>query len=401
MTNASGSTRLANPMPGPSNRTALLVWIGLLGLLIPLFAFLAGHPGWFLAAEKEQPSRCLVEARNLAEVGRYDDALSALGRGLSFYNEQLDKTGSPSHRMTVATIYHSMGLILLKRDRPGDRERAEQRFRQGVETAPTVGRGEGQLLLAGYERQRNPVSALARYAGVVAAVSDAQAVRARGRSADILAELGRREEALKAYEDYINFSSGEPDLETSNAFAAIAEQIASGTGSALARSYLQLNQREKAKAQLQAAASLGDPVARWYLSEVLESTDGEINGILFDPRHTFAASMGINSVSFTWPAGCVVEFVAGKRAGGQNLVVTLQPDRLRPQTVQLPTALNGKDAGVIEVSRGGPTDYETTGALRSGRNVLVIRCAMTWFEPDDAPVITLLGLKPGSRAAAK
>lgn len=400
MTNASDSTRPANQMPGPSNKTALLVWVVLLALLIPLFVFLARHPSGFLAVEKEQPSRCLIRARELAEEGRYDDALAVLKRGLKFYQEQLGKTGSPSHRMTVARIYHSMGLILHNhRRRPGDRERAEQRFRQGVEVDPAVGRGEGWFLLGDFERERDPVSALARYAGVVSAVSDRQAIRARGRSAEILAKLERWEEALKAYEDHIGFRS-ELDQETASAFVAIAERIGSTTGSILGRSYLRLNQTEKAKTQFQMAAGAGDPVARWHLSEVFGSTDFEVNGILFDPQRAFAASAGIDSVSFTWPTGCVVEFIAGKQSAGRSLVVILQPDRLRPQSVQLRMVLNDQDAGLIDIVRGDLTDYETSGVVRNGRNVLEIRCSTTWFEPDDRPVITVLGLKPGSRAGS-
>lgn len=402
MRNTPDPTQPEHQQPGPSNRTALVVWIVLLALLMPLFAFLANHPGWFLAVEKEQPSRCLVRARQLTEQDRYDDALATLARGLRFYQEQLDKTGAQRHRMTVATVYHSMALILRMRGHPGDREKAEQRFRQAVEVDRDVGRGEAQRLLGDLEQERDPISALRRYAGVVASVSDTESIRARGRSAKILGELGRWEEAAKAYDDYIRFHTGEPDQDTSRAFVSAAERISSGTGSALGRSYLRLNQREKAKIQFQAAADAGDPVALWYLAELFGVGDRGIDTILFDPRRAFAASAGINSVSFTWPAGCFVELVAGKPSAGYNLVVTLQPDRLRTQKIQLPMTLNGQDAGVIDIIRGGPIDYETTGALRGGRNVLEIRCATTiWFEPDDRPVITLLGLRPGRQAATK
>ncbi|MFH1738452.1 MAG: tetratricopeptide repeat protein [bacterium] len=385
--------------PGPSNRTAIVAWIVLLALLFPALSFLVRHPGWFLATEERQPSRGLIRGSELEKEGRYDDALEAYKGALGFYQEQLAKTGAPNHRMAVATTYHKMGLALLKRRLPGDEELARQCIQQGVEVEPSVGRGEGQYLLGDLEREHNPESALTRYAGVIAAASSGVATRIPGRCADILVNLERWDEAFEAYQNSVAIRSWEPDQETSSAFVAVAERIGRTTGTALGRAYLQLNQKEKALGTFK-TVSKEDPVARWYQSEI-EGREWEFDGIVFAPSRAFAASAGIDSVSFTWPAGCVVEFISGENSKGRNLAITLQPDRLRPQPIQLHLFLNGENAGQIEVNRGDPSDHETNGTLLIGRNVLEIRCGNAWFEPEDRPVITLLGLKPDSESAER
>jgi len=105
------------------------------------------------------------------------------------------------------------------------------------------------------------------------------------------------------------------------------------------------------------------------------------------------ASAGIDSVSFSWPAGCITELVATEETAGKRLAIRLKPDHLPPQPIVLSTFLNGHDSGGIQVTSGEPTGYGTAGELRAGRNVLEIRCGGAWLEPESRPTITILGFE--------
>ncbi len=392
MTNPADSANSSGPLPAPSSRAAFVSWVVFLAFLIPLFAVLAHHPQWFLLVEKEQPSRGLIRARELADQGRYGDALSVLDRTLKFYKEQLEKTDSPRHRMTVASIHHSKGLILLNRDAPGDRSLARENFRLGVEVDPNVRRGEGKFLLAELIEDDDPAEAVRLYAGVVDAVSSGLAFRARRRNARLLTELERWEEARRAYEDAVRYQPSEPDNEMAAGFTAVAGRVGYATGSPLGRAYWAQGRRDRARKAF--AASRDDPVSDFYLSKKLGVTEADLETVEFAPELAFVASAAVDSVSFTWPAGCIIEFVATEEAEGKPLSLRLQPDYLPPQRIELPIFLNGADAGSVAVTSGGVSDYPCNGELRPGRNVVEIRCANRWFAPDRRPVITVLDLKP-------
>ena len=382
----------SNPLPGPSNRHALIAWGILLVVLFPIFLYLADHPDWFLATERNQPSLGMVRGSDLEQQGRYEDALGAYRDALKFYREQMEKTNSARHRAAVATVYHKMGLLFLKRNESGDRERAREQFEQAVELDAGVGQGEGRFLLGDLDRDQNPESALQWYAGVIACVSNQLAIRACENRAEILTRLERWDEAYPAWCTALTFHPWEPDEETAKTVVQIAGNIHCTTGTVLGRSYLRLADRPKAIAALQPPAG-EDPVAAWALADITGTQPPVTDGILFNPANAFVASVGIESVSFTWPAGCMMEFVAGTQLEGRRSALTLQPDSLHTEKMELSIFLNGTPGGTIEVNSGSPSDYETQGILRAGRNVLEIRCSHAWFEPEDLPVITVLGVK--------
>ncbi|HPA47703.1 MAG TPA: tetratricopeptide repeat protein [bacterium] len=380
----------SSPLPGPSNRHALIAWGILLVVLFPAFLYLANHPDWFLATERNQSSLGMIRGSDLEQQGRYGDALGAYRDALKFYQEQLEKTDSVRHRAAVATVHHKMGLLFLKRDESGDRERAKEQFERAVELDAGVGQGEGQFLLGDLERDRNPESALERYAGVIASVSSQLAVRAYKNRAEILAGLERWDEAYRAWCTALTFHPWEPDEETAKTIVQIAGHVHCTTGTVLGRAYLRLADRTKAIAALQSLAG-EDPSAAWTLADMTGTQPPVTDGIRFNPANALVASAGIDSASFTWPAGCMVEFVAGTQLEGRRLALTLQPDGLHTEKMELSIFLNGTPGGTIEVNSGSPSEYETQGVLRAGRNVLEIRCSHAWFEPDDLPVITVLG----------